>query len=341
MFARQKGRVLLLRALPVKEWRMHRENGWPLASLRAQRREFFFRATPLWEKSSKKGSGPLRRGGGTEGTPSSTPFSSSVRDSQTVAAGSPFAASVSASAAGGSEMSATTEEAAGPSSSPSSSPSAKEHDETPPQDAARPRRPPSSSPPPSYESGIERLFASWQQGVVASIGAVMGIGFILYLLYTPVKEDTVHHTAVVASEALDDIRLKEKALQLSKVIVMSVLQDEAFLKLVAELVRKLLAQEDTKIAVSSLLQSLFEDHYTQEVTKKFVLRIVRDPWIMEQLQVIVKEQALRLFEDKGVKRALSTFLTDSAAKSLSEPELQYETARAVRRSVAAVFNPWS
>lgn len=168
----------------------------------------------------------------------------------------------------------------------------------------------------------------------------MGIGFLVYMLYAPVKEDTVHHTAVVASEALGDLRLKSKAVQVSKDIVSEVLQDEHSLSLVVEFVRKLLAQEDTKIAISSLLQSLFEDHYTQEVTKKFVLVIVRDPWIMDQIQVVAKEQVMRLLADDEIKQALSTFLVSAASTSLREPELQYETARAVRSSLARIVNPW-
>lgn len=187
---------------------------------------------------------------------------------------------------------------------------------------------------------LVRLFTSWQQGVVASIGAVMGIGFLVYFLYAPVKEDTVHHTAVVASEALSDMRLKTQAIQLSKDVVEEVLNDPKSLRLVVNLVVQLLAQDDTRIAVSSLLQSLFEDHYTQEVTKKFVLMIVRDPWIQDQIQVIVKEQVLRLLQDSEIKQALSQFLLNSATESLKKPELHYEAARAVRHSVASLFNPW-
>lgn len=70
-----------------------------------------------------------------------------------------------------------------------------------------------------HESPLRRLFTSWQQGVVASIGACMGIGVLIFLFYNPVKEDTVHHTAIVASEALADIRLRGEATQLSKEVV--------------------------------------------------------------------------------------------------------------------------
>lgn len=196
------------------------------------------------------------------------------------------------------------------------------------------------SPAPPEENRLRRLFTSWQQGVVASIGAVMGIGFLLFFLYTPVKEDTVHHTAVVASEALGDLRLKNQAIQLSKDVVLEVLRDPKSLDAVVEVVVQLLAREETKIAISSLLQSLFEDHYTQEVTKKFVLMVVQDPWIQEQLQAITKEQVHRLLTDPDVKVALSNYLVDSATESLQAPQLHYETARAVRHSVASLVNPW-
>ncbi|XQJ30732.1 hypothetical protein NXY56_006837 [Leishmania guyanensis] len=201
---------------------------------------------------------------------------------------------------------------------------------------AQPEPPPS----PLQESLIRRLLASWQQGVVASIGAVMGIGFLLYFLYTPVKEDTVHHTAVVASEALADARLKGQAVQLSKDVVLEVLRNPKSLDATVDVVVELLAREETKIAVSSLLQSLFEDHYTQEVTKKFVLQVVQDPWIQDQLQVITEEQVRKLLNSAAIKSELSRFLLKSALDSLEKPQLHYEAAKAMRHSVASLVNFW-
>ncbi|CBZ30517.1 conserved hypothetical protein [Leishmania mexicana MHOM/GT/2001/U1103] len=194
--------------------------------------------------------------------------------------------------------------------------------------------------PPLQDSLTRRLFASWQQGVVASIGAVMGIGFLLFFLYTPVKEDTVHHTAVVASEALADARLKGQAVQLSKDVVLEVLRNPKSLEATVDVVVELLAREETKIAVSSLLQSLFEDHYTQEVTKKFVLRVVQDPWIQDQLQMITEEQVRKLLNNAAIKTELSKFLLKAAVDSLEKPQLHYEVAKAMRHSVASLVNFW-
>ncbi|EKF33651.1 hypothetical protein MOQ_002475 [Trypanosoma cruzi marinkellei] len=193
----------------------------------------------------------------------------------------------------------------------------------------------------SEESFGKRLFTSWQQGVVASIGAVMGIGAIGFFLYAPVKEDTVHHTAVVASEALGDLRLREQAIQLSKEVVENVLTDPKSLDLVVRLVVQVLRQDDTRIAVSSFLRSLFEDHYTQEVTKKFVLMTILDPWIQEQLRSIAKDLAKDLLNDPEVKRALVNLLTDSANTSLRDEELRYGAARAMRSVAKRTINPWS
>ncbi|ORC93812.1 uncharacterized protein TM35_000016890 [Trypanosoma theileri] len=194
---------------------------------------------------------------------------------------------------------------------------------------------------PSRESVGRRLFTSWQQGVVASIGAVMGIGAICFFFYAPVKEDTVHHTAVVASEALGDVRLREQAIQLSKAVVESVLNDQKTLELVVRLVVQLLRQDDTMIAVSSFLRALFEDHYTQEVSKKFVLMTVLDPWIQEQLRGIAKDLAKGLLCDPEIKEALVNLLTVSAATSLQDEELRCDAARAVRLVAKLVINPWS
>ncbi|CAD2214792.1 hypothetical protein AGDE_05844 [Angomonas deanei] len=184
---------------------------------------------------------------------------------------------------------------------------------------------------------MRKMFASWQQGVVASLGAVMGIGFLMLLFYDPVKEDTVHHTAVVASEALNDVRLRSQAIQLSKDVVSNVLVDPKSLDLVVALVAQLLAQEQTKIAVSSLLQSLFEDHYTQEITKKFVLGIVRDPWIQEQIHLIVKDQMTLLLQDEDIKRKLTALLVESASTGLEDPTLHFTASRAIRSWTSAAM----
>ncbi|RNF27216.1 uncharacterized protein Tco025E_00523 [Trypanosoma conorhini] len=193
----------------------------------------------------------------------------------------------------------------------------------------------------SQESFGRRLFTSWQQGVVASMGAVMGIGAVSFFFYAPVKDDTVHHTAVVASEALGDARLREQAIQLSKEVVENVLKDAKTLDLVVRLVVQVLRQDDTMIAVSSFLRALFEDHYTQEVTKKFVLMTVLDPWIQEQLRGIAKDLAKGLLKDPEVKKALVEFLTDSAVVSLRDEELRYDAARAVRSVAKRIVMPWS
>ncbi|CCW59860.1 unnamed protein product [Phytomonas sp. EM1] len=167
----------------------------------------------------------------------------------------------------------------------------------------------------------------------------MGIGFVAFLLYAPVKEDTVHHTAVVASEALGDLRLKGRAVELSKEVVDNVLNDPKTLQLVVGIAVKLLAQEDTKIAISSLLRSLFEDHYTQEITKKFVLKILRDPWIMEQIHVIAKDHTLKIIETKEVKTALTKLFTECIERMVENSELQHSVARAIRVSLIRAINP--
>ncbi|ESL09926.1 hypothetical protein TRSC58_02347 [Trypanosoma rangeli SC58] len=192
----------------------------------------------------------------------------------------------------------------------------------------------------SQESFGRRLFTSWQQGVVASMGAVMGIGAVSFFFYAPVKDDTVHHTAVVASEALGDARLREQAIQLSKEVVENVLKDSKTLDLVVRLVVQVLRQDDTMTAVSSFLRALFEDHYTQEVTKKFVLMTILDPWIQEQLRGIAKDLAKGLLKDPEVKKALVDFLTDSAVVSLRDEELRWDAARAVRSVVKRILTPW-
>ncbi|CCD11976.1 unnamed protein product [Trypanosoma congolense IL3000] len=166
----------------------------------------------------------------------------------------------------------------------------------------------------------------------------MGIGAIGLILYVSMRDDTVHHTAAVASEALGDVRLRERATQLSKEVVESVLKDKKSLDLVVGLVVRVLQEDDSMIAVSSFLRALFEDHYTQEVTKKFVLMTVLDPWVQEQIRVIAKDLVKDLLRDPEVKKALVKFLSECAATSLHDEKLHHDMAHTVRSVAKQAVN---
>lgn len=186
---------------------------------------------------------------------------------------------------------------------------------------------------------VRRLLTIWQQGLVASIGAVMGIAAIFYFFSAPMKEDTVHQTAVMASEALRDENLRTRAAELSKTVVTSVLNDPNTTILVQKIVVQLLEKEEVTVAVSSLLSSLFEDRYTQETTKKFVLNILRDPWVKEQVNGLTKQQVLRLLNDQEIKEAFSKFLSTGATEALVKDEIHTLSANAIRSILLQVVNP--
>lgn len=191
----------------------------------------------------------------------------------------------------------------------------------------------------SMGGSFNRLFSVWQQGVVASIGMLMGLAGCLYFLFTPMKEDTVHHTAAMASEALQDANLQKRAVELSKIVVKDVLEDPQTLGLIVKLVSQLLARQDVQIAVSSLLQNLFEDRYTQEITKKFVLTLLRDRWVSDNLNELTKEQIHRLLQDEKVKQDFAKFLYNAASKTLQKREIHEEGAQAFRSTVLQIVNP--
>lgn len=188
---------------------------------------------------------------------------------------------------------------------------------------------------------LPRLFFVWQQGVVASIGIVMGLAAVVYLFSAPMKEDTVHHTAVLASEALQNLSLQKRAIELSTLVVQNVLSDPNSLNLTIKLVVELLGREEIKIAISSLLSSLFEDRYTQEVTKKFILQILRDRWVSDQLDDITKHQIQRLLVNQEIKDELAKFLTEAASDALQKQELHDLSATAIRSTFLKIFNPFN
>lgn len=169
----------------------------------------------------------------------------------------------------------------------------------------------------------------------------MGLAAVVYFFSAPMKEDTVHQTAVLASEALQNLSLQKRAIELSKLVVRDVLSDPNSLNLTIKLVVELLGREEIKVALSSLLASLFEDRYTQEVTKKFILQILRDRWVSDQLDDITKKQIHRLLENQEIKDKLSIFLTEAASDALQKEELHDLSATAIRSTFLKTVNPFS
>lgn len=185
------------------------------------------------------------------------------------------------------------------------------------------------------------LFSSWQKGIVTSVGACCGIGVVAFLLWQPFKEDSVHQTAVVASEALGDVKVREQAVMLSKEVVANVLRDPKSLELVVHVVAQLLQQEDTRTAVTSFIKGVFEDHYTKEVTRKFVVDIVDSRFVRDHLDLVAYDLVMNLLHDPKLKVALSKFLLEATGDALREPVLHARTASALRSTAYMTVNPWS
>lgn len=185
------------------------------------------------------------------------------------------------------------------------------------------------------------MFSSWQKGVATSLGAVMCIGGLGFVLWTPFKEDTLQNSSDLAQRTLCDAKVKEQALQLSKEVVANILRDDRSVELLVTVITRLLKQEDSKLAVTSFIRGIFEDHYTQEITKKFVLKIILDPWIQKQLDRIAFDLTVNLLKDPNTKKVLIDLLVQSAAEALQDPKLHANTAQAVRSTVYCTVNPWA
>ena len=185
----------------------------------------------------------------------------------------------------------------------------------------------------------QRLFSSWQNGVVTSLGACCGVGSLLFFLWKPFREDSVHQTAVVASEALADFKIKVQAVALSKEVVEQVLRDPKSVELLVLVVGRLLQQPDTKKAVTSFLSSIFEDHYTKEVTKKFVIEILDSKEVRDHLDVVLYDLVIMLLKNPKVKDALVFYLLESASEALRDQSFHYQAGGALRSSLYFAVNP--
>ena len=196
-------------------------------------------------------------------------------------------------------------------------------------------------PLPRGASWWETVFSSWQKGVAASLGASMFVGGLAFVLWTPFKDDTLHNSSDLAQRTLGDAKVKEQALVLSKEVVSNILRDDRSVELLVTVITRLLKQEDSKLAVTSFIRSIFEDHYTQEITKKFVLKIILDPWIQEQLDRIAFDLTTNLLKDPKTKQVLVDLLIVAASEALADPKLHSSTAQAVRSTMYHTVNPWA
>lgn len=185
-----------------------------------------------------------------------------------------------------------------------------------------------------------RAFSSWQQGLFAGTGTCCGIGIAVYACWGQLKDDVGNQAAAVAGGALGDHQLKDKAVGLSKDVVRTVLSDDESVRLLVRIVTKLLGEDESRLAVSLFLKSIFEDTYTQEITKKFVLNIVADDWVRGQLIDISKGLVEDLLRDPEIKALLTKFLLDSTEEALRDSHLHKTTGKAIRKITYETVNPF-
>jgi len=183
----------------------------------------------------------------------------------------------------------------------------------------------------------DRVLSSWRGGIFTGIGAVMGCGGVVYLLRHPLRSDTVHQTADVASEALSDIRLRQQAIVLSKEVVNNILRNDESLNLLKDLLLRLLQQEETRNGLMMLLHGVFEDPYFQETTKKFVVRILSDAWIMERLTQMTHELGGDLLANETTKSQMVEFLQSTAGTAIESQEVKEKAMSTGREIVWGVF----
>lgn len=199
---------------------------------------------------------------------------------------------------------------------------------------------PPITPTGSPSSWRESLFSSWQNGLVAAFGgccAVAGIGF---LLWKPFKQDSVHQTAAVASEALGDVMVRDQAVTLSKEVVESVLKDPKSVELLVKVVTSLLQKKDTQKAVTSFIQSIFADEYTLAISRKFVVDIIDSSFVREQLELIAFDLTAELLKNPKIRVMLAELLLESTSDALKDRKLHATTGEAMR-SAAYYVLPWT
>lgn len=188
--------------------------------------------------------------------------------------------------------------------------------------------------------GFWRSVESWQRGLVAGVGVCMGVGAVAYVLWEPVASDAAHSTKKHAEDMLQDVGMREQAITATQELITVVLRSDDSVKLLVDVVDRLLADEGSKKSVATFLKDLFEDHYTQEVTKKFVLTVVEDEWVRDQLVVVARNLVIALLKDEETREAMRVFLVETSENALKEPSLHQRGGDAIRSTLGGVLTPW-
>ena len=183
-------------------------------------------------------------------------------------------------------------------------------------------------------------FSSWQQGLFAGAGIGCGVGLAVYACWGQLKDDVGNQAATLAGNTLGDHQLKNKAVGLSKDVVRTVLSDDESVRLLVRIVTRLLGEDESRLAVSLCLKSIFEDKYTQEITKKFVLNIVADDWVRGQLIDVSKGLVEDLLQNPEIKALLVAFLLDATETALRDAHLHKTAGKTIRKVTYQTFVPF-
>ena len=111
----------------------------------------------------------------------------------------------------------------------------------------------------------------------------MGVGTMLYVFWQPFRSDAALQGSEVASTVLNDVKVKEGVVAITKEVVENVLRDPSSTELLVGVIARLLQQEGTRTATILFLEDLFNTPLTQDLAKRLVIDVTRDDWVRQAL----------------------------------------------------------
>ncbi|KNH08983.1 hypothetical protein XU18_0661 [Perkinsela sp. CCAP 1560/4] len=175
-----------------------------------------------------------------------------------------------------------------------------------------------------------------KSGFFTGLAVAFGCGATLYAIRSPIRTDTVHQTADVASQALSDHRLRQQAIVLSNEVVNKLLKNDDVVILLRDLIIRVLQQTETKNALMMLVHNVGEDPYFQETIKKLIIRTINDPWIIEKVGELSSNTARGLLQNTDLQKQLVETLKNSAIAAMESEKVQ-EAAALNSRAIAKRF----
>ena len=166
-------------------------------------------------------------------------------------------------------------------------------------------------------------------------GLAVGASVAVYLLWDPLKKDTVRHSVDITARVIGEDDLKGEVLLLCRAVVSEILQDDAMLHDLTMLLERLAARDETLAVVRELWHVVLTNPLNIEAVRAFLGYLLSDRDVLTSLRGFGLAVFGRLSQHPALSTRSTAYLSTSYDAAVTHPETQ-DAAIAAVRGIAAV-----